>query len=467
MRPVILFFVTIFFGFFSFGPLPAKSFFDQGYNNNSCQPSCFQHIYYQKTDYSNPVIDTLEWIKLFSEVFTFAAQGKFKIETTWTGRVQDFIFSGKSQKAAMSVTLMDTSNNEALVTYLLIPGQQFSMRVCNNLSERVNFLTVNDLAIIYRLDRSDKLTQDQRREIRNFEARLGEIIDYDYCQRSIPLPSRISDTGLFQNVSFYPYYINIHTGDRLAGKRLEFLRDIAGNRMIKLDISQDDCTFSQWYLPEAVNDYEISDTTDQELVNIFRHAIERSIKNRAYTWDVYYTAQDRIKRLFKDNDSLANKFISRLERWMVLYEAHVFPGYHPKTTPDVILDFRPQLITKIYDLPEPKLENLPQLINLFDIYSQKAQQNPGQWVEGNMILGADPQEYNPSDQELILFEIGDRINEVLEVNTTEDIQKFLRENGIAPRKLEYKAFTFRHVDVMGSGRFFYVDVIRPVVIMLP
>jgi hypothetical protein len=127
-----------------------------------------------------------------------------------------------------------------------------------------------------------------------------------------------------------------------------------------------------------------------------------------------------------------------------------FPDYKPKTSPDTVLDYRPQIGAELEKLPAAKLENLSRLLDLLEEYKQKSKQNPGRTEEGNVILGADPQEYVPSDDELVQSEIGKRIKQVVDAAAPGALKR-------KERQLEYGSITFRHVDVMGSGRFFYAS----------
>jgi hypothetical protein len=83
-------------------------------------------------------------------------------------------------------------------------------------------------------------------------------------------------------------------------------------------------------------------------------------------------------------------------------------------------------------------------------------------VEGNMILGVRPKEYEPSLEELVLGETGERISKVINNNEKEEIISYLKNNKCHMRKIKFRKFTFTHADVMGSGRFFYVDTIEEV-----
>jgi hypothetical protein len=137
-----------------------------------------------------------------------------------------------------------------------------------------------------------------------------------------------------------------------------------------------------------------------------------------------------------------------------------FPGYQPKLSPDTVLDYRPELRTQIETLPEPSAENLRALLDALDHYRDAAGAQPGRWIDGSVPLGGDPREYEPSDAELLLAEVGDRIGLVA---ATMHPAAFAAAMGMLGREvpISYPRFAFRHVDVMGSGRFFYASDAAP------
>jgi hypothetical protein len=144
-----------------------------------------------------------------------------------------------------------------------------------------------------------------------------------------------------------------------------------------------------------------------------------------------------------------------------------FGDYQPKTSPDTLVDFAPQVIQRVDEIASADLDGLPALIHaLFDAKSQAAK-NPGTVRQGNVILGADPEEYVPSEQELLECAIGDRIAQVIAANDGERVAAALKKAGIEERSLTYGKIDVWHVDVMGSGRFFYASKPAPTAIDLP
>jgi hypothetical protein len=137
-------------------------------------------------------------------------------------------------------------------------------------------------------------------------------------------------------------------------------------------------------------------------------------------------------------------------------------GYSPKLTPDTIIDFRPTLIDDFTELPDADENRLEHLLDLYQEYRLRAVKNPGNFVPGNMILGANKEDYQPTDDELILMELGERLWRVLGSLPENAVRQVHQAYGSRIESITYKRFSFYHVDVMGTGRFFYVDRIEKI-----
>ncbi|MCA8892453.1 hypothetical protein [Hyphomonas sp.] len=131
-----------------------------------------------------------------------------------------------------------------------------------------------------------------------------------------------------------------------------------------------------------------------------------------------------------------------------------FPDYEPKLTPDTLLDYRPGLLASMPSLPEATVANLPKLMETLEYWRAQAEANPGGFEPGNMPLGADAQQYEASDAELMWALAGQRVAD-LAINNPDQLRESLPPESELP--LTYPVFAVRHVDVMGSGRFFYVS----------
>lgn len=145
----------------------------------------------------------------------------------------------------------------------------------------------------------------------------------------------------------------------------------------------------------------------------------------------------------------------------------VLAGYEPKMSPDGMLDYRPRLGFESSALPETRLEDLPVLADALDMLTAAARARPGHWEDGNLALGADLREYVPSDEELLAAELGQRIVALLDGAEAEAVARIWAAAGRDGYKAAFTTFDFRHVDVMGSGRFFYAALSEVVVIRLP
>lgn len=130
-----------------------------------------------------------------------------------------------------------------------------------------------------------------------------------------------------------------------------------------------------------------------------------------------------------------------------------FPDYLPKTTADTVTDYRPSVAGDVAALP--RVGDPAALAQAYMDWKARAAAAPGAFEAGAVQLGADAQEYRPSDAELVAAEAGDRLSAAL--NGADDATKVSVSAvlGPDPAARNYKRFDFRHSDVMGSGRYFY------------
>jgi len=130
-------------------------------------------------------------------------------------------------------------------------------------------------------------------------------------------------------------------------------------------------------------------------------------------------------------------------------------GYTPKTTPDTVLDYRSSVSGDINALPP--VSDAAALATAFIDWKARAAASPGAYEQGAVQLGADPQEYSPSDAELIAAEAGDRLSAALQGADDDAKAAVAAALGDAPESRIYRRFDYRHSDVMGSGRYFYAS----------
>jgi hypothetical protein len=144
----------------------------------------------------------------------------------------------------------------------------------------------------------------------------------------------------------------------------------------------------------------------------------------------------------------------------------MFPDYRPKLGPDTIADYRQAQGMAPAALPEASLASLPELLVALEKAWARAKAEPGKWEEGNVALGAEPKEYAPSEAELDVVELGERIRAVLDGLEAGAVKGALAVAGVGTTEVEVLDVEIRHVDVMGSGRFFYATEPKPATIIL-
>lgn len=135
--------------------------------------------------------------------------------------------------------------------------------------------------------------------------------------------------------------------------------------------------------------------------------------------------------------------------------AATFPGYTPKDTADTVLDYRAGVAGDINALPP--VSDGPALARAFIEWKARAAALPGAYEQGAVQLGADPQEYRPSDAELVAAEAGDRLAAAISGADEATRAGITAVLGDAPESRVYRRFDYRHSDVMGSGRYFYAS----------
>jgi len=141
-------------------------------------------------------------------------------------------------------------------------------------------------------------------------------------------------------------------------------------------------------------------------------------------------------------------------------EKNIFKDYTPKKTPDTIEDYleRPSKVYEILgEVGEADISQLNNLLTLFNKYEKKAKKSVGKFEKGNVAIGADSDQYYPSDEELIVSELGIRITQLIESYSNQQLGTLKLKYKIMSQQILFFEISFRHVDVMGSGRFFYAD----------
>lgn len=117
-----------------------------------------------------------------------------------------------------------------------------------------------------------------------------------------------------------------------------------------------------------------------------------------------------------------------------------------------VADYRSSVSGDISGLPP--VSDAAALASAFADWRARAAASPGAMEEGQVQLGADPQEYRPSDAELVAAEAGDRLAAALQ---GADEATRAAVSASLGGDASYRRFDYRVVDVMGSGRYFYAS----------
>jgi len=123
--------------------------------------------------------------------------------------------------------------------------------------------------------------------------------------------------------------------------------------------------------------------------------------------------------------------------------------------PATVGDYRPSVSGEIGALPP--VGDAAALARAFADWRARAAAAPGAYEAGQVQLGADAQEYRPSDAELVAAEAGDRLSAALQ--GADEATRTAVATAIGDNR-SYRRFDYRRVDVIGSGRYFYASAPR-------
>lgn len=127
----------------------------------------------------------------------------------------------------------------------------------------------------------------------------------------------------------------------------------------------------------------------------------------------------------------------------------------PDSTPSgpaTVTDYRSSVSGEIGALPP--VGDAAALAAAFADWRARAAAAPGAFEAGQQQLGADAQEYRPSDAELVAAEAGDRLSAALQC--ADEATRTAVAAAIGD-STNYRRFDFRRVDVAGSGRYVYAS----------
>lgn len=428
-----------------------------------------------------------KWVELLESAVRLSAKlnEEIDISISWkstAGSIQ--LYNDGHDFLALEIFSKNIHN--LLTTIFIIPWQNFGIVSNKNDSLAIpvgdNLFTVTDFAVIYQSFSKSVLNENENNLLTRFINNFKELIEYNQCQTSEELESLKIPEGI-QIISYNVYHNYIDLQIAQPGSSMPDPSEwskVSEYKMLFLHVVPDMGEIrTSWIAPSpSVTDTYYTSVED-ELIEIFNSSLNAAGNNRRNRIDIYEKHSESMRSLFIAANSYVNflfdKYDNRLKKWLLVeYDLqkateieYGFADYQPKLTPDTALDYMPEANSQYMNLPDADISNLIILINLFSRHKTLVAENAGQWEDGNLVLGAREKEYAATLEELILDEIGERIKQILSNNDEVEVKTILSRGNITRGILEYNHFTFIHYDVMGSGRFFYIDSIRKLTLDLP
>ncbi len=434
-----------------------------------------------------------EWMKLFSRavrlIEKLLPEEKIMIKQKWLS-LEEISWQGKNDSTSLQLDIIIKDKNEDqssgsrdkyLVKYVVYPWQNFFKTIdldsVMTSSDFDKIFTVTGYAVIYTSETAGDISSDGNLLLELFNKFFKKMVDYDINQEIVEDSILNYPEGLAViSTKVYRNYLKLDIA--VTGSTLPHRWDnISNTKMVHVRLIPDiGPTKEMWVKPIDSSEVLPDPLTEIKLLNLFASAIEESLHEPKKREQIFYNAVDQLRNVFKVenyfDDSSFNKYRNMLKNWLLIPAANLinqesenlFPGYEPKSTPDTAIDFMPAISENVEKIPSAEIENLEMLVRLFNHYTKVAEKNPGGWTEGNIILGAKPKAYIPSPEELLAAIAGERLQKVINSESIEIIKNIMAEKNLSLEKTEYLRFTFIHYDVLGSGRFFYVDTIERVAV---
>jgi len=396
------------------------------------------------------------------------------VETKWLNN-DKYIFSANKISEYLQISILNPEGRE-LLEYNIIPWQSFSIKHENEfLISLTELSTVTDYAIIYSTLKPREKNKSDTEIIDKFNKLFEIVIEKDINQETHDYEIAFPENVQFISKKSFRNYIDLQIAEpgSILPNESNWKKIIKG-KMIYLQYVPDiGIIKKRWIKTEDIPTDTYYTAVEDELLKYFEEAQKEVYDFPEKRNDVFNNNKSKIRELFSAANSYVNflydKYEERLRRWLFVdedikekihdYEQNTFEDYEPKQTPNTILDYMPELSEIFEKLPDADPKNLSELIHLFEYYRENSIIDPGKWEEGNLVLGANPKEYKPSRDELLLAEVGNKLRKLTKEISKNELQDLLKEQSVDLNKFEYNDFSFIHVDVMGSGRFFYVDEI--------
>lgn len=426
----------------------------------------------------------IEWIKTIGLAIQLLVKSEFSGDVTvqlqWKNDLPGGFTLGESQPA-LCVSFFTVADSLKLCDFYLIPWQNIYINTRleeKSFSISSMFLqTVTEYAIIYRVNAD---FTDNRSELHNqITSRLEKLLEVEENSIVLLEEQGLSTPSGIQIIRQQEYNNYIEYEIALPGTKLSMPLDFGiapPSKMIIYHLIPDFGPIkTQWLSPLKYERDTCLTQSDEKILKIINAALNALMESSSAGKDeVFRRTSQGVEEILDRNGCKTDFYVSHYTDFLKkildykdpvttewFYESP-FADYQPKTTPDVLTDYMPLAYNAIKDLPAVELDNLNQLIEQYRKYRKLAKKKPGKWVDGNMILGANPREYEPTYEEILLCEVGNRIRTLHQNFSPKELQKQARCRVAFSNTIHYKGFSVTHIDVMGSGRFFYIDTIEEV-----
>lgn len=431
------------------------------------------------------VIESPSWIMLLAQGFRQAIQIEFHQEVTIEMQelnIESLQLNSSQETKALFLQCKVKGNPRSDISFAVLPWQNLYRTIDIGLQSApfpAELFTISSYALIFGPIYSQEINKPAQQKIEKITEVMKHVCNYNENQRELNtyLDSPVPWNFQAMSTKVYKYYVDFNVA--LPGSIIpedEILLSLAPGKMIVLHIVPDYGPIRVCWLAPPEKSQErfpaINKKNDEKIRLFFNTTLKEAqelAEDEIGRRRLFLRTKEELYNIMKENSFYTDELYSYFEKellhllylpeWILNHEEtlEIFPDYEPKMTPDTIYDYRGSMASKLLEIPEAKPENLVELLNLLDKYKARALKNPGYFEEGAIFLGADPRQYVPSDEELMESEIGERIGLIAFKTNPQEMKTILQRAGIIITQVEYKKIEFRHVDVMGSGRFFYAS----------
>lgn len=426
----------------------------------------------------------IEWIKIIGLAIQLLVKTEFggdvSVQCEWKQKLPGDLYLSENLPA-LHLTFYSASDSVKIAGIYVIPWQNFSLSNKSNetLLPSYTIFTVVDYAIVYNEFTETSLDETQKKYYNKLTFHLTEMFDSLINQQIQNEESSLITPKGLQIIRQKEYNNYIEQDVAMTGSNLNMqsvYESKSDNKMILRHLIPDIGTVkSQWISPLILQRDSCLQKSDEQVLKIFSEAISDLLTNDSFDRrDIFNGAWNQAKDILNEkgcaSDNVVNYYWDFFHKAIPYVDEHntkinvdyVFGDYMFKLIPDELSDFMPAIYEDVQKLPSADLLNLPELLGLYKKYHKLARKNSGKWVDGNMVLGANPKEYEPSFDELLLCEVGTRIQSIKENNSLTDIKTVSKDEIGWSKTIKFKKYSVVHYDVMGSGRFFYIGIIEDV-----